>query len=289
MRTEGDAEVVATVDNPIDAVGAFLSTQPTHVVVDGDLDGRNGLRMTSALANLRRVPTVLIVASADRDEVRDEAEARGLEHVRVASWVGREAPSLLVANGAGASSFHTVGPLLSRTFGAIVLLGSAGTPHMLPTMIPRLRRDGVPLVVGVHHNPRLSCSFAEWVGDLAGVPPSSLSGERLPSLAVARAELDVDALQPDLGAVLEHVLHRCDDLLVIVASGMQFEGVAALRVALERGATLVALHPDRCPQPGMVQCLLDAGLEPSMCTHDEIARLIRLATWSQAPALSRTG
>lgn len=287
VRSEGDAEIVASVDNPIDAVGVFLSTKPTHVVVDGELDGRSGVRMAAGLAGIRVVPTVLVVDSTERDDVRRQVERRGFEHVRVASWVGSEAPSLFVAN-ARATSFHTVSPLLSRTFEAIVLLGSAGTPHMLPTLVPRLRRDGVPLVVGVHHNPRLSSSFAEWVGDLAGVAPEPLrGGPSLPALAVARAAQDVDALQPNLDQVLRHVSERCDELLVIVASGMQFEGLAALQTALDRGATLVALHPERCPQPAMVQCLLDAGLKPSLCTHDEIAQLIRLATWSRAPALAR--
>ncbi len=283
-RVEAEFEVdeLVTTDNAIDAVGLFLSEQPTHVVIDGELDGRGGVRAAAALSGLRTVPTTLVVEPETAESVIFAVQERGLDHVKVRTWAGERAPELF-ASGPEDPPSECVARLLSEPFDAIVLLGSAGTPHMLPTLVPRLRRGGAPLVVAVHHNPRLSKSFAEWVGELAGTLPKPLHGAQpeFPALSVAKATPGVDTLQPDLDLVLRSVLQRRSKILVVVTSGMEFEGIDAVQLALDRGATLVALRPELCPQPAMVQRLVDAQLGPTLCTHDEIAQLIRLCTRAQ--------
>lgn len=276
MRAEFGVAPAHTVENAIDAVGVFLSEAPTHVVIDGDVDGRGGVRAAAAMAGIRTAPTVLLVEPDAHEDVNRQARRRGLGQVVVRPWSGGAVEALFETE---ASPFPSLSALLTRPFEAIVLLGSAGTPHMLPALLPALRRGGVPVVVAVHHNPRLSESFAEWLGEITGAQPSPLSGapSALPPLTVARADPGVDALQPNLDEVLLEVVERSRNVLVVVASGMEFEGLDAVRTALGRGGTLVALHPDRCPQPAMVHRLLDAGLDPVLCTQEEIARVIRLA------------
>ena len=277
VRAELDVEPAALVDNPIDAVGVFLCEAPTHVVIDGALDGCGGVRIVGAMLGIRGAPMVLLADAAEADGVRKTIVHRGFAHVTVRAWDGHAVPRLFTEEDVPMPS---IGVLLEEPYEAVVFLGSAGTPHMLPHLLPKLRPDGVPLVVAVHHNPRLSESFAEWVGEIAGIDPGrgGASETTLPPLCVARADSRVATLQPDLGQVLVDVLGHASKLLIVVASGMEFEGLEAVRVALSRGATLVALHPEQCPQPAMVQRLLDAGLQPTLCTRDEIARVIRLAS-----------
>lgn len=276
VRAEFGVGPAHVVENAIDAVGLFLSEAPTHVVIDGDVDGRGGVRAAAAMAGVRVVPTVLLVEPSAHDEVIRQATRRGLGKIVVRPWRGGVVEALFETK---ASPFPSLSALLTRPFEAIVLLGSAGTPHMLPALLPTLRCGGVPVVVAVHHNPRLSESFAEWLGEITGAHPSPLSPgfSMLPPLTVARADPGIDALQPNLDAVLHNVAKRSRNVLVAVGSGMQFEALDAVRTVLRRGGTLVALQPDRCPQPAMVHRLLDAGLDPMLCTQDEIARIIQLA------------
>lgn len=282
---------VESITDVFDAVEAFGPAEPTHVVIDGELDARGGVRIASALAAQRPVPTVLVVEPELRDEVCQLLRQRDLEHVHVVCWDNGTVPALF---GDEVPALEALRPDLSaladQPYEGVVLLGSAGTPHMLPTLVPKLQRTVVPLVVAVHHNPRLSESFAEWVGELANMRPRVLLDDSsLAALTVVRAEGGFDALQPDLDAVLTDVHARGTRLLIIVASGMEFEGVAALRLAVRDGAVLVALRPDLCPQPAMVHRLLEAGLDPTLCTQHEIARLIRCATGTDRAPLRHAG
>ncbi|MBV1859297.1 MAG: hypothetical protein KUG77_12855 [Nannocystaceae bacterium] len=282
---------VESVTDVFDAVEVFGSIKPSHVVIDGELDARGGVRIASALASRRLVPTVLVVEPDLRQEVCQLLQQRNLDHVHVVCWDDGTVRSLFPAEPVDSGALRSdVAALAARSYEAVLLLGSAGTPHILPTLVPKLQRTLVPLVVAVHHNPRLSESFADWVGELANMHPQPLQdGTSLAPLTVVRAQSGVDALQPDLDAVLTTVHALRTQLLVIVASGMQFEGVAALRLAVGDGAVLVALHPESCSQPAMVQRILDAGLNPVLCTQDEIAQLIRRATVAERPSLHRAG
>lgn len=281
VRAEFGVGPAHIVENAIDAVGVFLSEAPTHVVIDGQVDGRGGVRAAAAMVGIRAVPTVVLVEPDMQEDVARQARRRGLDRVAVRPWDGGLVRALFETE---ETPFPGLAELLTRSFEAVVVLGSAGTPHMLPTLLPALRLGGVPVVVAVHHNPRLSESFADWIGEITGARPAPLSEgtAALPPLTVAQANPGVEALQPNLDAVLRNVTERCRNVLVVVASGMEFEGLDAVRSALSGGGTLVALHPDRCPQPAMTQRLLDAGLEPVLCTQEEVARLIRLATPEKA-------
>lgn len=282
---------IEQVTDIFDAVDVFASVNPSHVVIDGELDARGGVRLASALATRREVPTVLVVDPSLREEVGQLVRQRGLGNVHLVCWEDGAVPPLFGTGGATADALRPeVIALAQRPYEGVVLLGSAGTPHMLPMLVPKLKRTLVPLVVAVHHNPRLSESFAEWVGELANMRPQAhLDDARLAALTVVRAESGFDVLQPDLDAVLTAVHARDKRLLIIVASGMEFEGVAALRLAVDDGAVLVALRPDSCSQPAMVHRLLDAGLAPMLCTEEEIAHLIRCATGAERPALRCAG
>ncbi len=288
-----DAEVV-TVDNGIDAVGRFHAVAPERVIIEGRIDGRGGLRLGCALMKSRAVPLSLVVELDEREEIERDATRRGLSNVHIVTWEttagGRVCPPLLPGR-RGVERVPVLRSALSEPVDAIVMLGSAGTPHMLPTMLPTLSATGVPLVIAVHHNPRLSESFADWISDLAGVPAQPLKciGMPLPPLTVALAEHEVEGLQPDLDDVLRRVMQLPGRLMVIVTSGMEFEGAAAVREAKERGAVLVALRPDRCPQPAMVERLIEAGLDPLLSTHAEIAQLILRATRAQPVRHRRAG
>ncbi|MEM6292376.1 MAG: chemotaxis protein CheB [Myxococcota bacterium] len=285
---------VITVDNGIDAVGRFHAVAPGRVVIEGRIDGRGGLRLGGALTNSRAVPLSLVVEPEEREDIEREATRRGLQTVHIATWErtagGPVCPALLP--GCKSADVDPALPsALCDPVDAIVMLGSAGTPHMLPTMLPTLSATGVPLVVAVHHNPRLSGSFSDWISDLAGVPAQPLEGFSLPlpPLTVAGATHDVEGLQPNLDTVLRRVMQLPGKLMVIVTSGMEFEGAAAVREAKERGAVLVALRPDRCPQPAMVERLIEAGLQPLLCTHAEIAQIILRATRARRVHQRRAG
>ncbi len=287
IRDELGTEVIDSVPDAIDAIGAFQCMAPSHVVIDGEVDGSGGVRLASAMHSMRPVPTVVVVNPEMRNEVSGKLQQRSIESVRIACWgdgasPGRTPPLFAPRSIESAIPAPAVFPVVGApgAFEAIVLLGSAGTPHMLPTLLPKLEAGGVPLVVAVHHNARLSSSFAEWVGNLVGADAEPLRCDigSLPQLTVARATSDSSALQPDLDRVLLDVMMSKKRLLVIIASGMEFEGLHAVRLAVERGAELVALQPALCPQPAMVRRVLESGLQPRLCTHAEIAWLIQQAT-----------
>lgn len=290
VRRELGVEVLASVADAIDAIGEFQRAQPSHVVIDGDLDGSGGVRLAIAMHAIRSVPMVAVVTPEQKPEVLRKLRHRSLGDVRVACWADAIGPGLAPPLFAPPTVLRSrPGPVCDEAavegYEAIVVLGSAGTPHMLPTLLPSLKPGGVPLVVAVHHNARLSASFAEWVGSLTGASPEPLRGSSrpLPRLTVARAASDTEVLQPDLDGVLLEILTSTRRVLVIVISGMEFEGLHTVRLAVERGADLVALHPGLCPQPAMVQKLLSTGLAPRLCSHAEISELIGRSVRAHEP------
>lgn len=291
IETELGCGPVQCVTDGFDAVEAFESCKPSHVVIDGELDARGGVRIAAALASRRQVPTVLVVHPELQEEVGLLVQRRRLDEVRVVCWDHTKVSSLFLKEGTSSDTQRAeVSAVAARTYDAVVLLGSAGTPHLLPALLPNLDHARVPLVVAVHHNPRLSQSFSEWVGELAKMDPQQLvAGERLAALTVVRTHSGVDALQPDLDTVLTQVHAGGRRLLVIVASGMGFERVDALRTALRDAAVLVALRPESCSQPAMVDRILLAGLNPVLCSQEEIAWLIRAATGAGRTTLRHAG
>lgn len=275
------------VSNGIDAIGRFAALAPESVIIEGNIDGRSGLRVAWALAQHRRVPMTLLVAPEKIEEVELGVEQRGLYGARVLSWTGTSCPTLgariapISMRRPMASSRPEIESLATNEVDVVVVLGSAGTPHLLPILIPRLDGEGVPLLVAVHHNARLSASFRSWISKLAGAEAVSLQdmcGDLLPKITVALARPGVEDLQPGLGDVLHQVLNRGLRPLVIVTSGMVFGAVDAARRAVDLGGTLVALHPDDCSHSGMVRSLVEAGLEPMMCSAVELADLILRTT-----------
>lgn len=278
--------VYEAVENGIDAISRFAAFSPQSVVVDGRIDGRGGLRVAWALAQHRSVPTTLLVAPADVDEVIEGAHKRRLSGTRVLPWSGQGSPPAglgdqFVANESPPSLRPELDAIADEPADVVLLLGSAGTPHLLPSMIPRLSPQGIPLVIAVHHNARLAPSFRGWISRLAGIEASPLDmpGQGpLPRLGVATAKSGVDDLQPRMSDALDGIVERGLRALVVVVSGMEFDATDAVRRTVERGGRVVALRPSRCSLPGMTKALLDANLAPALCSVRELTLIVERAT-----------
>ncbi len=291
-----NAEVVMATGG-CEAVERLLEGTTDAVVIDGGIDGCDGLRVAGAVARYRPGPMLLLVDDAAETSVRTElrlrdlrdAQVMGREHAEQSPGALRAAMERLLGENLSQGPVVTLRPELQAVaqcpVDAIVLLGSAGTPHMLPNMLPKLSPDALPLVVGVHHNPRLSASFRDWISEMAGVGAGVLGQgmSGLPPVSVALADEDVSGLQPNLDLVMWRVLRLGIRPLVIVASGMQFEAIGAVRHARDKGGPLVALVPDECPQPAMVHDLIAGGLSPVLGSQTEIAALIAAVSEHQEP------
>jgi two-component system chemotaxis response regulator CheB len=269
----------------------FRALRPDLVLIAGDVDGCHGVRIAAALARERPVPTVLLVERGAQDDARDEVDARGVDaHLLVDG--GDETSASILRTTLQLMATRVLPlvqpePTLVRPhlavvarsgFDALVLVGSAGTPHMLPDLLGPRPPSAVPLVVAVHHNPRMSEAFCAWVGELVGLEPHPL-GHRVLDLqplhvAEASAQGGDAGLEPDLAAVVDHVVGAGRRVLVCVASGMGLTALDALRRVRGLGGVVVALDPSTCSQPAMSAAVLAAGLADHVVSLPELAWLL---------------
>jgi chemotaxis response regulator CheB len=282
-----------------ETLAQFRALRPDLVLIAGDVDGCHGVRVAGALAREKPTPTVLLVEPGAQDEARDELEARRVEaHVVVGSPTddaGRQrlrvalqqlAARLIPAVEPESSLIRMhLPPVALSGFDAVVLLGSAGTPHMLPDLLGTRAPSSVPLVVAVHHNPRMSDAFCGWVGELVGLAPHPLRARgpmQLHALHVAEATATggEGSLEPDLAAVVDRVMDGDRRVLVCVASGMGLTALDALRRVRTCGGVVVALDPSSCSQPAMSAAVVGAGLADHVVSLSELA-------WVLGNAVSR--
>lgn len=279
----------------------FRAQRPDLVVIAGDIDGCHGVRIAGTVGRERAVPIVLLVEPGAQDEARDELEARGVAaHVVTAACLGgsdetsasvlRTTLQLLASRVAPNPESEPLAvrphlpPVAREGFDAVVLVGSAGTPHMLPELLAARPRSAVPLVVAVHHNPRMSDAFCSWVGELVGQCPEPLCPERYVGelyplhVAEASARGGDGGLEPDLGAVVDSVVAVDRRVLVCVASGMGLTGLDAVRRVRTCGGVVLALDPSCCSQPAMSAAVVGAGLADHVVTLPELAWMIAHAS-----------
>lgn len=317
LRDAPDLHIAAMAETGGEALAKARKLLPDGVVVAGDIDGCHGVRIAAAMSRERQLPTVLLVEPADHASVRREVARRELDSVHVlacdpcdprpgtvASGI-RTSVQMLIARSRVPGSWSLpqlqargeILALAERAFDVVVLLGSAGTPHMLPRLLGKRRVRDVPLVVAVHHNPSLSQSFCTWVRQLHGhgtrpivvdtrTPPEARASG-LTVIGVEAASSAAEQLAPDLGRVLDGVLERDLVPLVCVASGMGVQGIDAMRRARQAGGEIVALNPSDCSAPSMVEAVLGCGLVGHVVSVDELAWLIANAgRGSQQPLLA---
>lgn len=282
---------------------ALMAQRPDVVVVDATLDADRGVSFAERLAGSS--PVLLVV-----DPGQEQAAASAVAGCRrVVQVIGRDVVErgetssdsvvrtrlcLLAAQREGAAAFvpeadlergAVLESLARQGHDAVVLVGSAGTPHLLPRLLPKTSVGGAPLVIAVHHNPRFSDDFIAWVGDLCGRRPRPFDADAVVSAGphavfVARAVESTTphgALLPDLGGLLESLAERGLRLLVCVASGMDDPMAPRLDAVVHAGGTVVALDPDECSQPSMVLAALSAGVVGAEVSVEGIAWLIARA------------
>ena len=140
-----------------------------------------------------------------------------------------------------------------------------------------------PLIVAVHHNPRFSDGFVEWVGELTDSRSRPLTWDALAeatpgSVFAAPAVANEDGrLQPDLDALLYALAEGGLTMLVAVASGMDDPLVPGLRAVTEAGGAVVALDPRDCAQPALVEAAIGAGVVDATVRVEALAWVIGAA------------
>ena len=278
--------IAATAESGGEAVAKFRAGSFDAVVLAGDLDGCHGVRVAGALARERWTPSVILVPPEEEGQVRAHLEQRGLDGVTVLGNDMVDADPYLAAAelrqafrprgpglGAGTIAFEpafrprsTLESLATDGHDAVLLLGSAGTPHMLPRWLPAAAERVHPLIIAVHHNPALSRSFCDWIEELVGQPAHrpELDGDGYElgdvNVVPAAEESPKDTLLPNLERVLDRVMELGRKPVVCVGSGMGFEGIDALRRVVKAGGTIVALDPAACTAPSMPQLVIASGL-----------------------------
>ena len=283
---------------------ACLSQQPLDVVViAGDIDGCDGSRVAAAVARRSGATVVLLSSPQSEGELQDELMSRGVaQRVSVVPLLhprssAREAleplrTRLFMSTPRGSSLgrprvLPAVRPevlaIAESGIDATMLVGSAGTPQLMPDLLGPRTETEASLTVAVHHNPRWSDGFVEWVNELAGFPAAGQL-DVVPAAAVDGGT----CLSPNLGKIIRDALGRGDRTLVCIASGMTEEGLEALSKARTRGAAVVVLDPALCPQPAMVEMAIGAGWADAVVSIDELAWLIAHAG-TPATRLAMTG
>lgn len=288
-------QCVGAADGGADTVSQTRTTGARLVVLDAGERGDSALRVAQSLTRIgarvlllvRDEERAAIEARADdrRDSIRvasrglalrgersSEALLRTKLHLMGARILDRPTPvrSALADGdvpGGGVAVPPSAVDLLDREHDAVVLVGSAGTPHLLPQLLATPGAARLPLVVAVHHNGRFADGFTEWVGTLLSESPrrfdvdAVVAARGFGALFVAPPEPGGDALVgPDLGGLLATLASRGMRLLVCIASGMGDPVVEGLRQVGGAGGTVLALCPERCPQPAMVLAARNAGL-----------------------------
>ena len=290
---------LGVVDSRGDAL-ALMAHRPDVVVVDATLDADRGVSFakrlagsspvllvvepgrehaaTSALAGARRVVQVI-----GRDVVeRGEASSDSVVRTRLCLLAAQRQGAATLVPDADLACGAVLEALAREGHDAVVVVGSAGTPHLLPRLLPKAAGGGAPLVVAVHHNPRFSDDFIAWVGELCGRPPRRFDADAVVSAGphavfVAPAVESTGAqgqLLPDLGGLLESLADRGLRLLVCVASGMDDPMAPRLDAVVHAGGSVIALNPDECSQPSMVEAALAAGVVGAEVSVEGIAWLI---------------
>jgi len=277
--------------------------RPDVVVVDATLDADRGVSFAQRLAGSS--PVLLVV---DPEQAQAANDAANATH-RAVQVIGRDVVErgeastdsvvrtrlcLLAAGRSGPATAarwndseadDAIESVARAGHDAMVLVGSAGTPHLLPRLLPKAVVGGVPLVVAVHHNPRFSDDFVGWVGELCGRPPRPFdadavvgAGPQAVFVAPAVESSDDDGrLLPDLGGLLESLVTRGLRLLVCIASGMDDPMAPHLHGVLGAGGHVIALNPDECSQPSMVMAALDAGVVEAEVSVEGVAWLLAWA------------
>lgn len=267
----------------------MMGEEPDVVVVDARMDRDAGMTFASRVAG-DQLPVLLVVEPGDEEPTRRRVEAQGRNSMLVVSRevvergdasgdaLVRTRLCLLAANGRNARTDpvgvdrrvrRRLGPLLIRPFDAVVLVGSAGTPHLLPRLLPASRVGAAPLLVAVHHNPRFSADFIDWLGELSGREARDYDADAMTRAAsgelfAARAEPVPDGcpgtLGPDLGGILLALTGRSLRVLACVASGMDDPVGPGLESVRNGGGHVLTLAADACAQPSMVLAARAAGV-----------------------------
>lgn len=309
-------KIAAVAGTGTEAVTRHRAETFDAVAIAGDPDGTHGVRVAGALAREREVPTILLVDGPELGWARRQLAARKLSRavmfsvdeatarpgavgkalrLALSQAPGPSAGTVELAPRRPAQVRQELRGLSEVDCDVCLLLGSAGTPHLLPYWLAVNAPRPVPLIVAVHHNPHLSESFCEWVGELAGecasTPP--LLGALHPRgpLAVVPAEEDptTERLLPDLSRVVDRTLDAGLKPLICVASGMAFGGIDALGRATRAGAVVVVLEPSRCTAPSMPSSVIAAGLARHVVTSGEMAWVIANGASGAARKLAATG
>lgn len=286
----------------------LMAECPDVLVVDARLDSRVGHAFLDKVAG-PELPVLRVVEPGQEASARGEIRPKDRERVSV---VGRDVVErgeastdavvrtrlcLLAARGhrsevgaapkaRKAEAHAELQRLVEEAYDAVVLLGSAGTPHLLPRLLPASRVGAAPLVVAVHHNPRFSDDFFDWVGELSGRRPLRYDTDAVlvarpealfAAAAVQRLGWDPGELGPDLGGVLLTLAARSLRLLVCVASGMEDPVTAGLAAVVRHGGHVAALAARHCAQDGLVRAAQAAGAVDAEVDVDGMAWLIRCA------------
>src|SRR5690606_19314375 len=203
-----------------DALAQHRRGQNDALIIVGDLDGCHGSRIAKVLNRTRAVPTVIVCSEAHHAEALRAANEQGGPNIHVLPLPAFRPEAVAERLRPGTTALATepeekpwipspsnlaVAMVGREHFDAVVLIGSAGTPNLLPRLLKRTRHREAPLVVAVHHNPRWSEAFSAWVAQLTGQPvlPWS-SGSMAPRATyVVRSEGDGETLRPNLGEVVK--------------------------------------------------------------------------------------
>lgn len=300
-----------------EALASMRLTDPDAVIVVGAIDGWDGVQFAHALRRERDTPVLLVLPRARVRDVRAEVDRRKLRRVAVLRcptdrgdevseravvsrlrWLvdlaatAEGEPSTTELPAVRVEPAACVDPslraLADRSVDAVVIVGSAGTPHLLGRIFRGVADRGlrVPLIVAVHHNPSLSEGFSEWVGSMVSLPADPFDPRRgtlrygTSLLQVVRAPAQGAAdehaphLAPNLAEVLERLLAQRLSLLVLVGSGMQDEGLACLHRVRRSGGTVVVLEPSACAHPEMPTQVMQWGAYDAVAGPSELSWLI---------------
>lgn len=284
-----------------DALAQHRRGENDALIIVGDLDGCHGSRIAKVLNRTRSVPTLIVCTEAHHAEAQRAAnEQRGsnihvlpLASFRPEIVAERLRPPVVAPPLAPeetpwvpSPSNFAVAAVGREHFDAVVLIGSAGTPNLLPRLLKRTRHREAPLVVAVHHNPRWSEAFSGWIEQLTGQPVMPWTAGSLAPRAtyVVRSEGDGETLRPDLGGVVKSLVGGGRRVLALLASGMGMCDVESLTRLRDAGGLIVGLRPVLCPQPAMVHSAISADLLEASGSIEELgwlvahARLLRRVT-----------
>lgn len=285
LEQDGDIAVVGKASSGEDLLALVNSLAPDVVVSDLLMPGGTGLSVVSTLVD-KKVGVVIVSAMDKQTGIQKEVMAQG------AVFFGKNQMS---ADG-GKALRDVVRELSQKNVldnkNMLMLLGSAGSPRVIESLIPSIIESKVPTFFFLHLSDKSSQAIATWISRQGLSTEVASKGMRLtgssgvvpapgvqllfekPGRVNLGKEDKVDGHCPSASVLLKSASWLGTSLTAIVLSGMGKDGHSAVKTAIDAGVHVFAQDPNECVVDSMPNATLAESNLVKSVTIAEMKKMI---------------